>query len=70
MSSRPISDASLYSPSARDYGDLCWDVCDDSVNQNGAVYAVASPNATAQNPWACNLPPGVSGNNGVICRWK
>ena len=33
-------------------------------------FAVAQPK-TAQNPnWACVLPSGDSGDNGVICRWK
>jgi hypothetical protein len=44
--------------------------CDISVNQNGAVFAVAHPNADAQHPWGCDLPPGGAGNEGVICRWQ
>lgn len=43
--------------------------CDFPVNQGGAVFGVAFPNATAQTPWACNVGGG-SGDNGVICRWK
>ena len=43
--------------------------CDISVNQNGAVFAVAHPNADAQHPWGCDLPPAGAGNEGVICRW-
>ncbi len=42
--------------------------CQQYVNQS--EFAVAQP-MTAQNPnWACVLPPGDSGDNGVICRWK
>jgi hypothetical protein len=43
--------------------------CDTPVNQGGAVFGVAFPRATAQNPWACDVGAG-SGDNGVICRWK
>jgi Thaumatin family len=43
--------------------------CDVPVNQGGAVFGVAFPGATAQNPWACDVGAG-SGDNGVICRWK
>ena len=44
--------------------------CDISVNKDGAVFAVAHPEATSSSPWACNLPPTGAGNEGVICRWK
>jgi hypothetical protein len=42
--------------------------CQQYVSKS--VFAVAQPK-TAQNPnWACVLPEGDSGDNGVICRWK
>jgi hypothetical protein len=45
--------------------------CDISVDQDGAVFAVAHPNATStQNLWGCNLPPTGAGDEGIICRWK
>ncbi len=44
--------------------------CDISVNQNGAVFAVAHPNADVQHPWGCDLPPTGAGDEGVVCRWK
>ncbi|BCA56952.1 hypothetical protein W02_40920 [Nitrospira sp. KM1] len=43
--------------------------CDTPVNQGGAMFGVAFPNATSQKPWACDVGGG-SGDNGVICRWK
>lgn len=36
-------------------------------NKNGAVFGVARPKPDS---WSCNLPPGASGNDGVICKWK
>lgn len=43
--------------------------CDAPVNQGHAVFGVAFPGATAQDPWACDVGAG-SGDNGVICRWN
>lgn len=33
-------------------------------------FAVAQPKTAANPNWACVLPDGDSGDNGVICRWK
>jgi hypothetical protein len=44
--------------------------CDISVNKNGAVFAVAHPNADPQHPWGCDLPPTGAGDEGVVCRWN
>ena len=53
--------------------------CDDPVNKLGAEFAVARPNSTTANPWACLLSPGNpnanppvlpgAGDDGVVCRW-
>lgn len=56
----------------------CNKPCDVQVNPAcpgfeapAATFAVAYPNATSANPWACNFnPTGGGGNNGVICRWQ
>jgi hypothetical protein len=53
--------------------------CDNPVNQMHAEFAVARPNSTTANPWACLLSPGNpnanppvlpgAGDDGVVCRW-
>jgi hypothetical protein len=49
--------------------------CDNSVNLNGALFAVANANPhgqsdpTGKNDWACNPDPTGSNNQGVVCRW-
>src|SRR5262245_20579529 len=43
--------------------------CGIPVNREHAVFAVAKPHATEQNPWACSLTTGGAGDEGVICRW-
>ena len=48
--------------------------CDDPVNKQGAVFAVAHPKLSVNDkklvPWGCFLPDTGAGSEGVICRWK
>jgi hypothetical protein len=49
--------------------------CDNTVNLNGAIFAVANANPhgskdpTGLNDWACDPDPTGSNNQGVVCRW-
>ena len=49
--------------------------CDNTVNLNGAIFAVANANPhgskdpTGVNDWACDPDPTGSNNQGVVCRW-
>lgn len=50
--------------------------CDNPVNLNGAIFAVANANPhgkkdpTGVNDWACDPDPTGSNNQGVMCRWN
>lgn len=37
---------------------------------NSSVFAIAQPKTAALPNWSCVVPDGVSGDNGVLCRWK
>jgi hypothetical protein len=55
-----------HGPNACTPGQPCSN-CDISVNQQGAIFAVAQPSPLN---WGCNLPANGAGDNGVICRWN